>query len=148
MSHKCQSKRWQISDNKSLRLRVIKKIYDQPAIGHPGRERTSNMVQHHYYWPCMHNIIEQYVQNCHVCKRAKAAKDTYNRLLQPLPVPERPWVDVTIDFVTGLPKCHAYSQIYDVIFMVIDRLLKEHYYILCSENNESMSAEATAKLFM
>ena len=33
----------------------------------------------------------------------------YNRLFQPLPVPERPWVDVTMDFVTCLPKCHAYD---------------------------------------
>ena len=81
----------------------------------------------------MHNIIEQYVQNCHVCKRAKATRDTYNRLLQPLLMPERPWIDVTMDFVTGFPKCHVYGQIFNAILMVIDRLSKEHHYISCTE---------------
>lgn len=83
-----------------------------------------------------------------MCKRAKAARNTYNGLLQLLPVSKKPWVNVTMDFVTGLPKCHAYSQIFDAILMVIDRLLKEHYYILCNEENKRTSAKATAKLIM
>ena len=53
-----------------------------------------------------------------------------------------------MDFVTGLPKCHAYSQIYDAILMVIDRLLKECHYILCIEKNKEILAEATAELVM
>ena len=69
-------------------------------------------------------------------------------LLHPLSVPEKLWVDVTIDFVTSLLKCHAYSQIYNAIFIVIDCLLKKCYYIPCTEENEDMSAEATAELFM
>ena len=55
---------------------------------------------------------------------------------------------MTMDFVTGFPKCHAYGQIYDVIFMVIDRLSKERQYISCTEENESTSAKVTTKLFM
>ena len=50
-----------VSDDKDLQLRVIKEIHNQPAVGHFGRKRTSNMVQHHYYWPCMRNTIEQYI---------------------------------------------------------------------------------------
>lgn len=72
----------------------------------------------------------------------------YNNLLQLLPVPKKFWVNVTIDFVTGLSKCHAYSHIYDMIFMVIDCLSKEKQYILCSKNNKGTSAEVTAELFM
>ena len=83
-----------------------------------------------------------------MCRKIKAARDTYNRLLQPLPVPERPWVDMTMDFVTGLLKCHAYGQIYDAILMVIDCLLKKRHYIPCLKKNEGTSAEATAELFM
>lgn len=53
-----------------------------------------------------------------------------------------------MDFVTGLLKCHAYGQIYDAIFLVIDRLLKEQHYILCIKKNKRILAEATAKLFI
>ena len=96
-------------NNKDLRLEVIKKTHDQPAISYPGVEKTLNMIRRHYYWPHMQQTIEQYVWNCHVCRRVKVAHDIYNSLLQPLLVLKRLWVNVTIDFVTGLPKCHAYS---------------------------------------
>ena len=83
-----------------------------------------------------------------MCKRTKATRDTYNRLLQLLLVSERLWVDVTMDFVTSLPKCHAYGQIFDAILMVINWLSKERYYIPCTEENKKTSAKAIAKLFM
>ena len=92
----------------------------------------------------MRKDIEQYIHNCHVCKRAKSARDAYNGFLQPLPVPERPWVDLTMDFVVGLPK----SQGYDAILMVVDWLSKERHYIPCTEDNNGTNAKATAAMFL
>ena len=96
----------------------------------------------------MKEMIQQFIRNCHVCKQAKAAWDTYHGLLQPLPVPKQAWTDITIDFVVGLPKCKAYGQIYDIIFMVINQLFKKKHYIPCSEEDKHTSAEATADLFL
>lgn len=148
-------------DNISLWLKVIEECYTHPAVGHlsvkhtlnmthshPGVERILNMMHGHYYWPYMQQTIEQYICNCQICRRVKAAWDRYNRLLQPLPVPKRSWIDVTIDFMIGLLKCHAYDQICDAILMVIDCLLKECHYILCLKDNKSTFAEVIAKLFM
>ena len=92
----------------------------------------------------MRRDMEQYLRNCHVCKRAKSARDAYNSLLQPLPVPERPWVDLTMDFVVGLPK----SQGYDAILMVVDQLSKERHYIPCTEKDNGTNTEATAAMFL
>lgn len=83
-----------------------------------------------------------------MCKRAKTTRNIYNGLLQLLPVPERLWVNVAIDFVTGLSKCHIYSQIFDAILIVIGQLSKECHYILCTKKNKSTFAKAIAKLFM
>ena len=130
-------------EDEQLKMRVIKEIHKQPAVGHPGVKQTLNMIRRHYYWPAMHGEVEQYIQNCHVCKRVKAARDAYNGLLHPLPVPERPWVDLTMDFVVGLPK----SQGYDAILVVVDRLSKEKHYIPCTEDNGT-DAEATAAMFL
>ena len=47
-----------------------------------------------------------------------------------------------------LPKYKAYGQIYNAILMVIDQLSKERHYIPCLEEDERMSAEATADLFL
>ena len=72
--------------------------------------------------------VEQYLRNCHVCKQAKASRDAYNGLLQPLSVPERPWVDLTMDFVVDLPKSQGHNaKSYDAILMVVDRLSKERH---------------------
>ena len=83
-----------------------------------------------------------------MCKQAKAAQDTYQGLLQPLPVSEWVWIDIIIDFVMGLPKYKAYRQIYDVILIIIDWLFKERHYILCSEKDEHTLAEVTTNLFL
>ena len=139
-----------VPEGDHLHLKVIKEIHDQPAVGHPGTERTLNMICRHYYWPWMRLEVEQYLRNCHVCKRAKSARDAYNGLLHPLPIPERPWVDLTMDFVVGLPKSQGYSDAksYDAILMVVDRLLKERHYIPCTEEDNGTSAKATAAMFL
>ena len=111
-------------------------------------KKTLEIVWCHYYWPGMKEMIQRFIHNCHVCKRAKAAQNTYHNLLQPLPVPEQAWTDVTIDFVIELPKCKAYGQIYDAILIVIDRLSKERHYISCLEKDKRTSAEATTDLFL
>ena len=96
----------------------------------------------------MKEIIQRFIRNYHVCKWVKAAQDTYYGLLQSLLVSKRAWTDITMNFVMGLPKCKVYRQIYDIIFMVINRLSKERHYILCSEENNRMSAKATTDLFL
>ena len=132
-------------ENSQLRTQVIKEIHNQPAVDHPGVEQTLNMICRYYYWPAMREKVEQYLRNCHVCKQAKAARDAYNGLFQPLPVPKKPWVDLTIDFVVGLPK--SQPEGYDAILIVIDRLSKKRHYIPYTEDNNGTSAEATAELF-
>ena len=93
-------------------------------------------------------MIQQFIHNCYVCKQAKAARDTYHGLLQPLPVLEQAWMDITMNFVVGLSKCEAYGQIYDAILMIIDQLSKKRHYISCSEEDECTSAKTTADLFL
>ena len=93
-------------------------------------------------------MIQQFICNCHVCKQAKAAWDIYHGLLQPLPVPEQAWTNITINFIVGLPKYKTYRQIYDAILIVIDQLSKERHYIPCSEKDECTSAKTTADLFL
>ncbi|GJX37007.1 reverse transcriptase [Tanacetum coccineum] len=51
--------------------------------------------------------------------RQKADLAAYLGLLQPLPVPEKIWSEISMDFIVGLPK----SQGKTVIFLVVDRLV-------------------------
>ncbi len=89
-------------------------------------------------------MVRRYIQNCHTCRRVKALRDWYNGFLKPLPIPSRPWTDITLNFVTGL----LISNGYNAILIVVDRLTKERHYISCTTDVNGTTTEATAQLLL
>lgn len=57
----------------------------------------------------------QYTKMCLVCQQDKVEKAKVAGLLEPLPVPTRPWESVSIDFITHLPKVGDYETILVII---------------------------------
>ncbi|GKE84364.1 putative nucleotidyltransferase, ribonuclease H, partial [Tanacetum coccineum] len=82
----------------SLRLQIIKELHGE---GHVGRDRTLQLVQTSYFWPTMRKEVDRYVKRCRVCP---VSKGTATNLYMPLPVPLQLWVDISMDFVLGLPR--------------------------------------------
>ena len=68
----------------------------------------------------MKSTIQTYVEQCTICQQAKVEHIKYPGLLQPLPVPDKPWSVIYLDFVEGLPL----SNRKDVIMVVIDKFSK------------------------
>lgn len=60
-----------------------------------------------------------------VCKMEKLEKMTYLSLLQPLPLLEGIWRNITIDLIESLPK----SKGKDAIMVVVDRFINYVYFI-------------------
>lgn len=137
-----KGKLW-IPDDAYLRLTMILQHHDLPAAGHPGREKTYEMLQRHYYWPGMAGYVKRYVKSCHGCKRSKAFRNTYAGGLQQLQVPQRAWKDIAVDFVVELPESQLDNLSCTNIMVVTDRLTKQRHYIA----TDSIDAITTAKLF-
>ena len=61
------------------------------------------MLHEHFYWPKIRRHIERICSTCIACRRSKS-KVLLHGLYTPLPVLTDPWVDISMDFVLGLPR--------------------------------------------
>ncbi len=104
----------------SLRPRVIKWIHESPSAGHPGINATMELVANRFWWSTLHSDITQFVQKCDTCNIAKSSHQRPAGLLHPLPIPQRPWSHIAIDFVTDLPNSNHFTT----ILTIIDRFSK------------------------
>lgn len=61
------------------------------------------ILQEHFYWPKMKRYGENFCSNCVPCKKAKSTVLPQG-MYTPLPVPNTPWIDLSMDFIVGLPR--------------------------------------------
>ena len=123
-----------------LRKEIIKECHDSQWAGHPRVRRTLALVECAYYWPRMRDDIELYVKTCLVCQQDKVEQQQPAGLLEPLPIPEKPWESISIDFITCLPKSEGCGN----IMVVVDRFSKYGVFIPVPTK---FTAEDAARLF-
>ncbi|GJS15473.1 putative reverse transcriptase domain-containing protein [Tanacetum coccineum] len=88
---------------------------------HPGSDKMYQDMKKLYWWPNMKADIATYVSKCLTCAKVKAEHQRPSGLLVQPKIPEWKWDNITMDFVTKLPKS---SQGYDTIWVIVDRLTK------------------------
>lgn len=86
---------------------------------------TYHLIKKLFYWSGLKSTIEDYVEQCQTCQQAKHEHTQTTGPLQPLPIPEGAWQDLTMGFIEGLPK----SKTYEVIMVIVDRLTKYAHFI-------------------
>ncbi|KAL0150894.1 hypothetical protein M9458_053813, partial [Cirrhinus mrigala] len=104
----------------TLRHRLLSQVHRVPSSGHPGINATIQLLRNRFWWPALATETIRFVNNCSTCQTTKPSKHLPAGLLQPLPLPQRPWLHIAIDFITDLPN----SQGNTVIFTIIDRFSK------------------------
>ena len=72
-------------------------------MGHFGIAKTLAILQEHFYWPHMKQDTKRICGQCITCKQAKS-RVQHHGLYTPLYIPSEPWIDISIDFVLGLPR--------------------------------------------
>lgn len=123
-----------------LRRELLRETHDSKWAGHPGQERTYALLARCYFWPKMEEDVEAYVKTCLVCQQDKTEKRKQAGLLEPLPIPDRPWQSVSMDFISGFPKVDACKS----IMVVVDRFSKYAVFIPASH---ACPADEAARLF-
>ncbi|XP_052193962.1 uncharacterized protein LOC127802284 [Diospyros lotus] len=74
----------------------------------------------------MKKDVAELVSRCLVCQQVKAEHQRPAGLIQSLPIPIWKWDDISMDFVTRLPRT---SRGHDTIWVIIDRLTKSAYFL-------------------
>lgn len=126
---------------KALRTKCLEEMHDTPLSGHKGITKTMESLSRLYWWPGITADATQYVKSCLLCQRNKASTQKPGGLLQPLPVPNDTWSEVTMDFIVGLP---CTPRGFDAIMVMCDRLSKMVKFALCHTTTD---APAAARLF-
>ena len=86
-----------------MRLNLIKEKHSGGLAGHFGIAKTLSLLKEKYYQPQMYKDVQKFVKSCGVCQVAKGVSQNTG-LYTPITVPEKPWIDISMDFVLGLPK--------------------------------------------
>ena len=81
---------------------IFKEIHGGTLAGHFGEDKTYIMAKEHYFWPHMLKDIQDLIKRCSTCQMAKSHALPQG-LYTPLPTPQGPWLDVSMDFILGLP---------------------------------------------
>ncbi|GKE37349.1 ty3-gypsy retrotransposon protein, partial [Tanacetum coccineum] len=130
-----------VGGDEMLRTTIIKHFHADAIGGHSGTNVTGHKIGTLFYWKGMHKGVKKFIRECDVCQKQKPDLCAYPGLLQPLPIPERVWSEISMDFIVGLPK----SQGKSVIFVVVDRLSKYAHFMALSH---PYTASSVAQVFL
>ena len=113
--------------NTSIRDFVIWEVHQGGLAGYFGRNKTIQDLEERFYWPKLKKQVAKVLAQCKTCIMGKQVKQNTG-LHTPLPTPKKPWDDISMDFVLGLPKT---LKKYDSIFVVVDRFSKMAHFLSC-----------------
>ena len=86
---------------------------------------TIALVEESYYWPSLKCDVHKYVQKSIVFQWSKGAIQNMG-LYSPMPIPDAPWVYVSMNFILGLPRTKKGN---DSVMVVVDRYLKMAHFV-------------------
>ena len=105
-----------IPDSNDLWLRVLRYKHNHILSGHPGQNKTVDLIRRNYTWPGLCEFVKKYCKYCTTCIRAKPQRHKPYGLLKQLLISEHPWNSISMDFIETL----LMSSGCDSILVIVD----------------------------
>ncbi|XP_027932049.1 uncharacterized protein LOC114187858 [Vigna unguiculata] len=97
------------------------------ALGNDGILRFQGRdLKETFWWKGMKKEVAQLVFACLTCKKAKVEHQRPSGILQPLEISVWKWNNISMDFVTHLPRTF---RGHDTIWVIVDRLTKSGHFL-------------------
>ena len=124
-----------------LRKHVMQEAHEPSYSGHLGVDKTCAGIKRRFWWPHVRKTVRRYITRCDECQHNKPRSHKMYGEMHPIPPPDRPWEQMTMDLVTGLPET---AEGFDTLMVFVDRLTKM---MRCVPTKKQLDAPATAHLF-
>ena len=115
-----EARRLVVPASRAIRARVLHHLHTSPAAGHPGMERTLDLVRRVCFWPTLYKDVRAFVSTCPICLAVKPNNRSPLALLRPVEAPAGRWEVWSMDFKTGLPMVGER----DAVLVVTDRFTR------------------------
>ncbi|KAJ0555993.1 putative nucleotidyltransferase, Ribonuclease H [Helianthus annuus] len=116
-----------------LRELVMDEAHKSRYSVHPGSDKMYHDLKTTYWWPGMKASIATYVGKCLTCARVKVEYQKPSGPLQQPEIPKWKWEQISMDFVTGLPRSQRGN---DTIWVIVDRLTKSAHFLPIKETDK------------
>ena len=90
-----------------------------------GNKMCQDMKQY-YWWRGMKKDIVEYVSKCLTCQQVKTEHQVSSGLLNPIPIPQWKWDNITMDFVSSFPLT---QRKHDLVWVIVDSLTKSTHFL-------------------
>ncbi|GBE86918.1 hypothetical protein SCP_1001620 [Sparassis crispa] len=132
-----------VPPSETLRHDLVRLHHDSPAMGHPGKFNTLELLRREFWWPGMYTFVYNYVEGCAACQQMKPNTHPTRIPLEPIPADPHalPFSCCTTDFITDLPVSNGF----DSIMVIVDHDLTKG--VILTPCLKTITAEGTAKIF-
>ena len=117
----------------SVRDFLVWEVHAGGLSGHFGRDKTIEEAERQFYWPSLKRSVAKIIGQYRQCQLAKHCKQNTG-LYTPLPIPHRPWEDISMDFILGLPRT---LRKFDSILVVVNWFSKMAHFLPCSKTSDA-----------
>ena len=115
-----------VPNDKELKQKLLFEAHNAVFTMHPGGNKMYQDLKQFYWWKGMKRDVTEYVSKCLTCHQVKAEHQVPTCLLNPLPIPQWKWDNITMDFMSGFPLT---QQKHDSVWVIVDRLTKSAHFI-------------------
>lgn len=104
-----------------LTTAITQRTYDSTLSGHLGAGTTYKLLARGFHWDGMSLMVKRFIWNCY-CVGCRKNRQRRQGLLQLIPVADRYWSQISIDFMVNLPARKKGDLQY--LIVITDRLSK------------------------
>lgn len=132
-----------IPTSSPLKQVLLEEFHSSTLGGQSGIHKTLGRLKENVYWEGMKADVTAFVNSCNIRRQTKHPNHKPYGLLQPLPIPNGVWEDISLDFIVGLPSFQGNTM----VLVVVDRFSKAaHFGMLPTHLNAVKVADLFAKM--